>query len=147
LCSWGISEKLGPLSFGKDQEEVFLGREISSSRNFSEKVAEDIDREIHRFVTTGYKRAMQILKQNRDKLEGLAEALLVKETLDRKQIEAIMRGEEVVSEEERKAFYEAQKKVKESKKPVPSASDQEGQGKAKDTLTTTPSLDAVPQGT
>lgn len=147
VCSWGMSEKLGPLSFGKDQEEVFLGREISSSRNFSEKVAEDIDREIHRFVTTGYKRAMLILKQNREKLEGLAEALLVKETLDRKQIEAIMRGEEVVSEEERKSFYEAQKKAKEGKKPLLTASDKSDQEKSSEDVPNSPSLEVVPQGT
>ena len=147
VCSWGMSEKLGPLSFGKDQEEVFLGREINSSRNFSDKVAEEIDREIHRFVITGYKRAMLILKQNREKLEGLAEALLVKETLDRKQIDALMRGEEIVSEEERKAFYEAQKKVKDSKKSTASVVSTQEADKSSDEVPTTPNPYVVPKGT
>lgn len=147
VCSWGMSEKLGPLSFGKDQEEVFLGREISSSRNFSDKIAEDIDREVHRFVMTGYKRAMLLLKQNRDKLEGLAEALLVKETLDRKQIDALMRGEEIVSEDERKAFYEAQKKVKEARRPAAAPVVVAAPEKAGDDMTNTPTAYVVPQGT
>jgi len=145
VCNWGMSEKLGPLSLGKDHEEVFLGREISNSRNFSEKVAEDIDNEIHRLVTSGYKRAINILRENRDQLEALAESLLIKETLDRKQIDDLMAGLSVVSEEERKAFEEAQKKVSESKKPVVRGSKiSEGEGAQ---LAEAPTMSALPQGT
>jgi cell division protease FtsH len=145
VTHWGMSEKLGPLSLGKDHEEVFLGREISNSRNFSEKVAEDIDNEIHRLVTSGYKRAINILRENRDQLEALAESLLIKETLDRKQIDDLMAGLSVVSEEERKAFEEAQKKVSESKKSVVRGSKiSEGEGAQ---LAEAPTMSALPQGT
>jgi cell division protease FtsH len=113
VCSWGMSEKMGPLSFGKDQEEVFLGRDMGGGRHFSDRVAEDIDMEIHRIVSTGYKKAVGLLKQNRDRLDALAESLLIKETLDRLQIDEIMKGREVVTDEERKAFYDAQKNNKE----------------------------------
>jgi cell division protease FtsH len=111
VCNWGMSEKMGPLSFGKD-EEMFLGREMGGGRNFSERVAEDIDREIHRLVTTGYKKAVNILKANRQRLEDLAESLLIKETLDRDQIDRLMGGENIVTDDERKAFLEAQRKSK-----------------------------------
>ena len=144
VCNWGMSEKLGPLSLGKDHEEVFLGREINSSRNFSEKVAEEIDAEIHRIVTSAYRKAINILRDNRDQLELLAESLLIKETLDRSQIDKLMVGEGVVTDEERKAFDEAQRKGKEPRKSAV---------KAKLTVdetvvvTDAPKLAAVPQGT
>jgi cell division protease FtsH len=145
VCNWGMSDKLGPLSFGKDNEEVFLGREIHSSRNFSDKVAEEIDSEIHRIVTSGYKKAMGILRENREQLESLAESLLIKETLDRTQIESLMQGQSVVSDEERKAFEEAQKKAKDLRKNPSRASTLtalEGQE-----LTDAPAFSALPQGT
>ena len=145
VCNWGMSDKLGPLSFGKDSEEVFLGREIHSSRNFSDKVAEEIDSEIHRIVTSGYKKAMSILRENREQLESLAESLLIKETLDRTQIESLMKGQSVVSDEERKAFEEAQKKAKDLRKNPSRASTPaalEGQE-----LTDAPAFSALPQGT
>ena len=145
VCNWGMSDKLGPLSFGKDNEEVFLGREIHSSRNFSDKVAEEIDSEIHRIVTSGYKKAMGILRENREQLESLAESLLIKETLDRTQIESLMQGQTVVSDEERKAFEEAQKKAKDLRKNPSRASTltaMEGQE-----LTDAPAFSALPQGT
>lgn len=144
VCSWGMSEKLGPLSFGKDNEEVFLGREIGGGRNFSDKVAEEIDREIHRIVTTGYKKAMGLLKQNRDRLDVLAESLLVKETLDRSQIEEIMRGRDVVTEDERKAFYDAQKKAKEAKRMTAAAKSGAADEPGPEAV---PPLSALPQGT
>lgn len=115
VCSWGMSEKLGPLSFGKDSDEVFLGREIGSGRNYSERVADDIDREVHRIVTTGYKQAMSLLRQHRVALDALSEALLIKETLDRSQIDAVIQGQNIVSEEELKAFQDAQRKASELK--------------------------------
>ncbi|MBM4253313.1 MAG: ATP-dependent zinc metalloprotease FtsH [Deltaproteobacteria bacterium] len=145
VCNWGMSEKLGPLSLGKDHEEVFLGREINTARNFSEKVAEEIDSEIHRLVTSGYKRAITILRDNRDQLEALAESLLIKETLDRRQIDDLMTGHAVVTDEERKAFEEAQKKASDSKKPVARGSKiSEGNGTQ---LAEAPTMSALPQGT
>lgn len=144
VCNWGMSEKLGPLALSSEREEVFLGREIGHGRNFSEKIAEDVDSEIHRLVTSGYKKAFNILKANRDQLDALAESLLIKETLDRTQIELIMDGGVVVSDEEKNAFYDAQKKAKEqptkrSLNPSISAPNDE---------TTTPSINSVvPQAT
>jgi cell division protease FtsH len=144
VCNWGMSEKLGPLSLGKDHEEVFLGREINSARNFSEKVAEEIDSEIHRIVTSGYKRAINILRDNRNELEMLAESLLIKETLDRNQIDSLMNGHSVVTEEERKAFEEAQKKAKELRRPT-SGPTKLSKEDVRD-HTESPTLSAVPQG-
>jgi cell division protease FtsH len=144
VCNWGMSEKMGPLSFGSEREEVFMGRDFGSGRNFSERVAEDIDKEIHRIVSTGYKRAINILKGNREVLEQLAESLLIKETLDRAQIDKLMKGGQIVSEEERKAFYEAQRKSKEAgKKPVAATARPASEG----TAIEPPAFGALPQGT
>lgn len=101
VCSWGMSEKIGPLAFGKkDDEEVFLGRSIASSQSFSNRVAEEIDDEIRRFVTEGYSTAYRLLEKNKDKLVALAEALLIKETLDAKEMDRILKGENIVTEDE-----------------------------------------------
>jgi cell division protease FtsH len=106
VCNWGMSDKLGPLALGKKNEEVFLGREMGQMRNFSEKVAEEIDAEIHRIVTSAYKKALNILRDNREKLESLAEALLVKETVESADMERVMRGETLISDEERRNYEE-----------------------------------------
>src|SRR5690606_38615377 len=89
VCSWGMSEKLGPLSFGKQGEEVFLGREMGTSRNYSEKVAQLIDDEVQRIVMAGYTKAVELLKEHRKVLEQLAEALLLKETIETSDIDRI----------------------------------------------------------
>jgi cell division protease FtsH len=115
VCSWGMSEKLGPLSFGKKgNDEVFLGREISQSRNYSERVAEEIDAEIHRLVTGGSKQAFNILKENRDKLEILAEALLIKETIDGDEIRKILDGHNILTADDRARYEETRRKAKEA---------------------------------
>ncbi|MFH0799743.1 MAG: ATP-dependent zinc metalloprotease FtsH [Pseudomonadota bacterium] len=95
VCEWGMSDKLGPLSFGKKGQEIFLGREISQHADYSEDTAREIDSEIKRFVMEGYGRAKKILADNRDTLTRLAEALLEHESLSNDQIEKIMRGEEL----------------------------------------------------
>ncbi|MEY4631863.1 MAG: hypothetical protein RIQ81_1983 [Pseudomonadota bacterium] len=107
VCNWGMSDKLGPLALGKKNEEVFLGREMGQMRNFSEKVAEEIDAEIHRIVTGAYKKALNILRDHRDKLETLAEVLLIKETVESTDMEKIMRGEKLLTEEDRRSYEEA----------------------------------------
>lgn len=115
VCNWGMSEKLGPLSLGKKgQDEVFLGREISQSRNFSERIAEEIDNEIHRLVTSGAKQAFRILKDNRDKLETLAESLLIKETIDGAEIRRILNGETLITAEDKALYEETRRKAKEA---------------------------------
>lgn len=115
VCNWGMSDKLGPLALGKKgQDEVFLGREISQTRNFSERVAEEIDEEIHRLVTNGSKQAFRILKDNRDKLEVLAEALLIKETIDSEDMKRVLNGENIITADDRSRYEETRRKAKEA---------------------------------
>jgi cell division protease FtsH len=90
VCEWGMSEKLGPLTFGKKEEEIFLGREIATRRDFSEQVAIEIDHEVKRLVTENYERAKRILTEHMNTLKALAEALLEKEVLDASEIDLII---------------------------------------------------------
>ena len=90
VCEWGMSEKLGPLTFGKKEEEVFLGREMGSRRDFSEQIALEIDYEVKRLVTENYERAKRLLTEHMPSLTGLAEALLEKEVLDSTDIDQII---------------------------------------------------------
>jgi cell division protease FtsH len=95
VCEWGMSDRLGPLSFGKNEEQIFLGREISQHRDYSEETARYIDEEVRRIVMDGYERARTLLKENFDALKRLADTLLERETLEREEISAILRGEEL----------------------------------------------------
>jgi cell division protease FtsH len=90
VCEWGMSEKLGPLTFGKKEEEIFLGREIATRRDFSEQVAIEIDHEVKRLVTENYERATRMLTEHMNTLKALAEALLEKEVLDALEIDQII---------------------------------------------------------
>lgn len=90
VMKYGMSEKLGTITFGNDQEEVFLGRDINNVRNYSEDIAAVIDLEIKRIVDTGYNRARTILEQNVDKLHRVASVLLEKEKIEGEEFEAIM---------------------------------------------------------
>jgi cell division protease FtsH len=90
VCEWGMSEKLGPLTFGKKEEEIFLGREIATRRDFSEQVAIEIDHEVKRLVTENYERAKRMLTEHMGTLKALAEALLEKEVLDSPEIDQII---------------------------------------------------------
>ena len=91
VCEWGMSEKLGPLTFGKKQEEIFLGREITQHRDYSEQTAIMIDEEVKRLVLENYDTAKNLLKDNINSLKALAEALLEKEVLDGPEIDEILR--------------------------------------------------------
>ena len=82
VTQYGMSEKLGPLTFGEKDELVFLGREISEQRNYSEEIARQIDREVRRLIDDAYRTARQILVDNRDKLTAIAERLVREETID-----------------------------------------------------------------
>ncbi|MFQ5992337.1 MAG: ATP-dependent zinc metalloprotease FtsH [Nitrospiraceae bacterium] len=90
VCEWGMSEKLGPLTFGKKNEEIFLGREIATHRDFSEQVAIDIDQEVKRLITENYNRTKNLLTDNMKSLKALAEALLEKEVLESSEIDQII---------------------------------------------------------
>ena len=95
VTQFGMSETLGPRSFGGGTGSLFLGRDLYEQRDYSEQAAEDIDQEIKRIIQTGYQRAKSTLVQHRDKLEALAKLLIEVETLERVQFEALMEGEEV----------------------------------------------------
>ena len=92
VCEWGMSE-LGPLTFGKKEEQIFLGREISQHRDFSEDTAIRIDQEVRRLVMEGYERAHKVLTENSGMLHKLAEALLDRESLDAEEIKIILAGQ------------------------------------------------------
>jgi len=90
VCEWGMSEKLGPLTFGKKEEEVFLGRDFGSQRNFSDQIALEIDKEVKRLVVEAYERTKLILTEHIHTLRALAEALLEKEVLDGIEVDKIV---------------------------------------------------------
>jgi cell division protease FtsH len=92
VCEWGMSEKMGPLTFGKKEGEVFLGREMSQMAPYSEETARAIDGEVHRIVLEQYARAKVILKENQALLARIADALLEYETIDAADIDVIMAG-------------------------------------------------------
>jgi cell division protease FtsH len=92
VCEWGMSEELGPLTFGKKDEEIFLGREIATRRDYSEDIALTIDSEVKRLVTENYERAKRMLRENMAALKALAEALLEKEVLEGSEIDQIIQG-------------------------------------------------------
>jgi cell division protease FtsH len=90
VCEWGMSEKLGPLTFGKKDEEIFLGRDFGSRRDFSDQVALEIDKEVKRLVVESYERTTRMLTEHIHTLRAIAEALLEKEVLDGLEIEQIV---------------------------------------------------------
>lgn len=95
VCEFGMSEKLGPIAYGQKQEEIFLGREISQHRDYSESTQIMIDDEVKKIVQSGMDKAERILNENADKLHKMSEALLEREILDSVEIDMIMRGEEL----------------------------------------------------
>ena len=86
----GLSDKLGPLTFGKKEEQIFLGREISQHRDYSEETAQKIDEEVRDIITLSYKKTYDLIKENIEILHAMAKALLEKETLEGKDIDEIM---------------------------------------------------------
>jgi cell division protease FtsH len=90
VTRFGMSEKLGPMMFGHKEEMIFLGREISEQRDYSEAVAEEIDSEVRAIVTWGYSEARRVINENRDKLEVVAQRLLEVETIDTEEFLALM---------------------------------------------------------
>lgn len=98
VCEWGMSEVLGPLTFGKREEQIFLGKEIARQQDYSESTAIKIDEEVERIVLQAYDRARRLLEENREKLILLAEALLEYETLTSEEIDRLMRGEKIREE-------------------------------------------------
>jgi cell division protease FtsH len=93
VCEWGMSDAMGPLSYGKKEEQIFLGREIAQHRDYSEHTAVEIDNEVKRIVMDNYHRAKTLIQEREAVLHSLARALLEKETLDAADIDAIVNGQ------------------------------------------------------
>jgi len=91
VCEWGMSE-LGPLSFGKKEEQIFLGREIAQHRDYSEETAIRIDQQVRGLVDEQYRRARKIIEDNCDALKRIAEALLEREILDGDEVRRLIKG-------------------------------------------------------
>jgi cell division protease FtsH len=94
VCEWGMSD-LGPMTFGKKEEQIFLGREIAQHRDYSEDTAIKIDQEVRKLVNKGYVTAKQVLSDNRDTLERIARALIEREVLDANEIKMLVENQEL----------------------------------------------------
>jgi cell division protease FtsH len=92
VCEWGMSDAMGPLTFGKKEEQIFLGREIAQHQDYSEDTALKIDHEVKRFVTDNYERSHRILSEHKDTLVKIADALLAREVLDADQVKRLAAG-------------------------------------------------------
>ena len=89
VTHYGMSKNLGPMTYGSDNDEVFIGRDLARSRNYSEEVAAAIDKEMREIIDRAYRRSEELLQENMNKLHKIAEALLEKETLDAKEFEEV----------------------------------------------------------
>lgn len=101
-CEWGMSEKLGPLTYGQKEEQIFLGKELSRHRDYSEQTAISIDSEISGVVTKSYEKARKIIEDNKDAMTRIAEALLERETLNAREIDGLIEGKPLPPLEEKK---------------------------------------------
>jgi cell division protease FtsH len=92
VTEYGMSEKLGPRTFGQRQELVFLGREISEQRDYSDKIAQQIDEEVHNIIERAYNTAKRILTENKAKLKQLADELIAREILEQGELDKLFEG-------------------------------------------------------
>ena len=123
VCEWGMSDKLGPLTFGKKGEEIFLAREISQHRDYSEQTAKEIDSEVRAIVLKAEERATAILKKRTPVLKRIAAGLLEREIIDSKELDALIAGKKLApsnrgngnQKAKRKKVTSASKKAKEGK--------------------------------
>jgi len=92
VTRYGMSEKLGPMTFGQKEELVFLGKEIGEQRDYSEAVAQEIDHEVRQIIQTAYRRARQVLEEHREQLDAVAQRLLEVETLEAEEFIAVLEG-------------------------------------------------------
>jgi cell division protease FtsH len=120
VCQWGMSD-LGPLSFGEQDDLIFLGRDLAINKNFSEKTAEMIDVEVKKIIHRNYNRAKELLEKNKDHLIHIAEALLDKEILTAEELDSIIKGKKIARTKKKastsKAKTEKSKKIRPLKKP------------------------------
>jgi cell division protease FtsH len=116
IMEYGMSEQLGPITLGKKQhEQVFLGRDLARDRDFSEEIARAIDKEIRATIDDCYKNAEELIRNNRDKLDLLAAALLEQEALDAEEIAALMEGRSLAEVHSKRAAKEKQQQGGEMK--------------------------------
>jgi cell division protease FtsH len=94
VTKWGLSDRLGPLTYSEDDGEVFLGRSVTQHKQVSDDTAHTIDEEVRKIIDSNYQRASKILKENIDKLHVMAKALMRFETIDKPQVDDIMAGRE-----------------------------------------------------
>ena len=95
VTEWGMSDKLGPLAYGENEQEVFLGHSVTQKKNISENTAQEIDKEVKKIVDHAFKKARQILKKNITQLHRLAKGLLKYETLTGKEINDVVKGKKI----------------------------------------------------
>jgi len=129
IMEYGMSDSLGPITLGRKQDQVFLGRDLGRDRDYSEEIAKAIDQEIRKTIDDCYQRAQDILEEDRSKLEKIARALLEKETLNSKEIKALVEGRELPEPEE-EADQEPGDKVPETEKTAAAGSNFEISGEA-----------------
>ena len=114
ICDYGMSEKIGPVTFGHRQDQVFLGRDIARDKDYSEEVAAEIDKEVRSFLDDAYAATEKLLNENMDKLHLIAEALIERETLEEEEIADIVKHGRILTKEEREAMEAASDPVVEA---------------------------------
>ena len=112
VTEWGMSDLLGPMTFGKKNEEIFLGREIQSHRDYSEVTARMIDEEISKIIRNAQRISENILNDNKDLLHNMAKSLLKFETIDAKDIKKIIDGKKIIRRSNRKNLKNGRTKLK-----------------------------------
>ena len=114
ICEYGMSEKIGPVTFGHRQDQVFLGRDIARDKDYSEEVAAEIDKEVRAFLDDAYAATEKLLNENMDKLHLIAQALIERETLEKEEIADIVNHGRILTKEEREAVEAASDPVVEA---------------------------------
>ncbi len=114
ICEYGMSEKIGPVTFGHRQDQVFLGRDIARDKDYSEEVAAEIDKEVRAFLDNAYAATEKLLLDNMDKLEVIAQALIERETLEKEEIQDLMEHGRILTKEEKAVLAAASDPVVEA---------------------------------
>jgi cell division protease FtsH len=121
VCEWGMSEELGPIAYGKKDQEIFLGREIAQHRDYSDETARKIDAEVNKVIETQFSRAYKLLEKNLDKLEALTLAVIEHELLDGDEIDRVLAGEKLVNTKKPRIVASWRKKRKPPEGEVPAS--------------------------
>ncbi len=114
ICEYGMSENIGPVTFGHRQDQIFLGRDIARDKDYSEEVAAEIDKEVRSFLDNAYAATEKLLRENLDKLEVIAQALIERETLEKEEIQDLMEYGRILTKEEKAVLAAASDPVVEA---------------------------------